>query len=487
MSDEDKIISLVKEYSNDIEVENPRTAIILAAGHGKRIKSSTPKVIHKIWGIPAIVRLAKTIAPALKTENQIVIVGSQAGKIIKTLGKAKNRTFVYQKEQLGTGHAIQQAIKKIPADYQGTLFTFPGDLGLLNKETLRSFTHSFAKNNDKMLLLTGLYSGDPLENFYGRILRSKAKGEENKILDIVQHKDILSLKPREFLKIKNNHFSKKELLELSEFDSGIFAFDFATLRENIFSIKPNNVQKEYYVTDLVAIYSAKNIPFNSFKAKNMETLIGFNDKSILKKVEMTFRKNYYNKLKNIIGIEDENHFFISEKVIQRLMKNDKKHGALDINIRAGVFMDENVFLDKKISLGTNVKLHGNITIKANVVIGDNVIITTFPDQKVTIDSGSVILGHNVIKGNVKINKNVTLNEGVNITGSSEYPTVIGERVTINGSCYVYGCWIEKGTEIESSILIKKKIKCLKLPNNKTQSIKFIIPPPVGMEAISDIK
>ena len=483
----DKVIPLIKEYSDVIDLNNASVAVILAAGHGKRIKSSTPKVIHKIWGIPAITRLVKTISSALKTENQMIIVGSQAEKVIKTLGKAKNRIFVYQKEQLGTGHALQQAIKKIAPDYQGTFFTFPGDLGLLDQQTIRKFLHSFDKNNTKMFLLTGMHHGDPLKNFYGRIVRSKMRSSENKILDIIQHKDILKMTQKECLNIKNNAFLKKELLELKEFDSGIFAFDFQTLKKNIFSIKPDNAQKEYYLTDLVKIYATKKIPFNGFKAKKMESLIGFNDKSILKEVEGTFQKKYYDKLKNIISIEDEKNFFISEKVINHLIRNDKKHGPLDISIQAGVFIEGNVSLKRKINLGINVRLCGNITIETDVIIGDNVTITTFPNQKVIIKSGSVISGNNVIKGNVKINRDVSLNEGVNVTGSNEYPTIIGAKVIINGSCYVYGCIIESETEIESSILIKKKIKCLKLPNNKSQPIKFIIPPPVGLEALSEVK
>ncbi len=477
------ILETIKEYSDTLDYNNKKIVIILAGGQGKRIKSSTPKVLHTIWGVPAIFRLINTVCSSLKTTNQIIIVGNQAEKVIHSLGKTKNRIYVYQEKQLGTGHAIQQVVKAIDKNYQGTIFSFPGDLGLLDKKTINDFQKSYYKSNNKMFLLTGNYDGNPWGNFYGRIIRKK---QSKKILDIVQYKDILNLKKNQFLKIKGEAFDQEFLINASEFDSGIFAFDFPELAKNIFLLKTNNIQQEYYLTDLVKIYSQKNIPFDSLVVKDMKILTGFNDKSILKEVEKTFQKNYYEKLKNIISIEDEKNFYLSEKTISNLMKKDKQQGPLDINIKSGVYIDENVILHKKINLGKNVRLEGNITIKDGVQIGDNVSITTYPNQKITIASDCVFHGNNVIKGNVKINAGTILHEGVNLTGSNEHPTVLGKKVTIHGSCYLYGCLVESESEIESSILIKQKIKCIKLQNGKVQPIKFIIPPPVGIEALHSL-
>ncbi len=476
----DNVLKLIKEYSGEINTKNQKTMVFLAGGQGKRIKSNVPKVLHPIWGIPALKRLIDVVSSSLKTDNQVIIVGNKADEVIKSLGKAKNRVYVHQAEQLGTGHAVQQAVKAIPKDYSGDVFSFPGDLGLINKKTIQNFYKKYSQSKSKMFLLTGIYNGADEKNHYGRILRD----DQRNILDIVQFKDIVNLKKGATwpgLPIK-----KEELLAIKEFDSGIFVFHFPELLKHIFSLNADNIQKEYYLTDLVKIYSDKKIPFDSYSIPEMDTLTGFNDKTILKKVENIFKQNYYNQLKNIISIEDENNFFIEERIIKKIIALDKKSIPLDINVKSGIHLSGNVQLGQKINIGKNSHLSGNIIIHKNVTIGNNVHITTFPHQKVVLKDGVEISGNSVIKGNVVINERAKIGEGVNITGSDQDKTTIGKNVSLHGSCYIYGCKIENEAEIESSILVKKKVKCIKLNDGKVQPIKFIIPPPVGTMALKDI-
>ena len=103
----EKILSLVKEYSSPLDHNIPRISIILAAGHGERLKSSTSKMLYEIWGLPTIIRVSRIAKRGISTLNQIIVVGIKAKDVIETVGRKENTQFVYQKEQRGTGDAVR--------------------------------------------------------------------------------------------------------------------------------------------------------------------------------------------------------------------------------------------------------------------------------------------------------------------------------------------------------------------------------------------
>lgn len=482
----------IKRYSGKLNLSNKSISIILGAGHGKRIKSETPKVAHAIWGIPSVVRVANTVKEGLGSSNQVIVVGQKANDVIGLVGKNKNTVFTYQKVQKGTGHALQTAVKKIPGNFTGNVYVFPGDTGLLESSLVKEFRKFFESSNYDMMILSGIYKGPVETNYYGRIVRVPEYSDyANEVIEILQHKDILRLNSREehvcYYRERPYSFTKTDLLKNNEFDSGILAFRTSKLKKYINKIKAENVQGEIYMTDLVSIFNKHGLRIGCFQSKDSEMLLGFNNKSTLKKMESIIRQNYYEILKDIISIEDEEDFFIAEEVIKDIIKLDKKLGPLDITIGSGCHISKGVKINKGAVIGRNAFLDGNIVLEKNVKIGNRAHISTYPEQTLRIGKETEMVGGNIIKGNTILGENVRIETGVNITGSDEFPARIGDRCLIKGTSYVFGSIIEPDTFIQHSVLVKQHVKKLKNKRCKIQMIKYILPKPEGMRFIRDIK
>ena len=158
------------------------------------------------------------------------------------LGKREKTSFAYQQVQHGTGHAVQVALeglKNIPNDT--IVYILPGDMGLIDSGTIKKFREDFLKSKADMIVLTGLYEGKPEDNSYGRIIR--VKDNSRNVIQIMEHKDILALhddKQYTFnYKGKEYSYTKKELLNNNEYNSGVFAFKYGKLSEMIGNLKTN--------------------------------------------------------------------------------------------------------------------------------------------------------------------------------------------------------------------------------------------------------
>ncbi|MFN3966539.1 MAG: NTP transferase domain-containing protein [Endomicrobiia bacterium] len=445
--------------------------IILAAGKGTRIKSETPKVLHPIWGIPSVLRVCNAVRKGLKCEKLVVVVGKKAKEVINLLNKkSKDIIFAYQKVQKGTGHAVQTALNNpIFRKFNGNIFVFPGDAGLIDEKTVREFKNKFERSNCDLMILSGKYEGNPEDNPYGRIVRIN-----DKVIGIPQAKDILKMSPDDHY----GPFSRQQLLEISEFDSGMFAFKSEKLKKYIRKLKPKNVQKELYITDLVEIYNKNGLKVGAFQSSNSDVLLGFNSRSDLKKMEAILRKRYFEMLKDIITIEDEENFYIDSEVIEDIIKMDKKGITVDITLGEGCSISKGVKLSPGIKIGKNSIIDGNVILGKKVNIHENVRISTYPEQKLFIGDNSEIFGGNIIKGNVRIGKNTKIESGVRITGSDKYPTHIGNNCIIKGTTYIFGSTIEDNTKIQHSVLVNQYVK--------SGVVKYILPKCEGTNLIIPI-
>jgi len=491
LSEEKRLNKIAEELSSPFNKNSKELFIILAAGHGKRIKSQTSKMLHKIWGKPTVERVYNS---RLKGANTIVVVGIKAEEVMRTLGKQKNTKYVIQPKQNGTGHAVQVALSKLKKNEKfERVYILPGDVGLIDNETIKSFRNKFIKSESDMMVLTGTYDGDPLKNSYGRILRVKgtdAKGKSNginkgRVIQIIEAKDINLLKDNSNYKVKFNgsyqSFTKEELVNCSEYNSGIYAFKFNKLKKFITLIKNKNAQNEIYITDLIEIFNKNNSSVRAASPKDRTTIMGFNNKSVLKQMESIAREKVYNQLKDIIEIDDQDDFFIDESVVSDIIKMDKKNIPLDIKIGKGVFIGKGVKLNYNIELKRGVYICGNVILGKNVTIHPNVSITTFENQKMSIEDNVEIFDGNIIKGKVKIGKGGKIESRVYITGSDENSVNIGNGVLIKGTSYIYGCNIADNVTIIHSVLINKKIR------KKGSSIKFYLPEAEGIENIEPWK
>src|SRR5690554_1338418 len=499
-NDNGNVHQLVETMSTTINKKVKETAIILAAGHGKRIKSQKSKMLHKIWGVPTVERVYNACREAINDVNIVVVVGIKANDVINVIGKRDATIFAYQESQNGTGHAVQVALQSLNNSFnEGIVYILPGDMGLIDKETMIMLREEFLKTKSDMLVLTGLYSGNPLENLYGRIIRVKSFDENGnpsgddkaKVIEIIEHKDILALDDNKPYRIKYNNrvysYTKKELLENNEFNSGVYAFDFKKLSSLINSLSSNNAQKEIYITDMISLFNKNGYSVNAISPKKPYVVMGFNNKSVLKEMEDLARRQVYEKLKDIIEINDPDDFFIHESVVEDILKLDKQNIPLDISIGKGVYIGEGVKLNYNLKLGRNVYVNGNVHFGQNVEIGQNVHLSCFPNQVFKIGNNVQILSGDIIKGNIVIGDGTRIESSVNMTGSDEYPLRIGQGVLIKGTSYVFGSIIEDGIYIEHSVIIKKKVERLEKKNGIVQPIRFYLPMPEGIDAIEDLK
>ncbi len=494
-----EIFTIVNDYSAKFNYEFPDTAIILAAGHGKRIKSQTSKMLHKIWGVPTVLRVFEACGRGIEKLNTIVVVGIKAEDVTRVVGKRKDTLFAYQAEQNGTGHAVQVALEKYDTKkYKGSVFVLPGDMGLIDADTISQFRKNFVESGADMMVLTGLYEGNYIENYYGRIIRVKEKdingvpslNDFRKVIEIMEYKDILNLpEEKPYVALYNGKqysYTRDELLKNNEFNSGVYVFRAEHLARLINNIESNNVQKEIYITDLISIFNRNGLTVAAVSPKEQYVLMGFNNKSVLKEMDALARHNAYEKIKDIIEIDDPDDFFIDDSVIDSIIEMDKLGRPLDIKVGKGAYISKGAKLNYNLNIGKNVFIDADVTFGESVEIKENVHLSAFEGQKINIGAGTEIFYGDIIKGAVTIGDNCTIESGVNITGSTEFPAAIGSNVTIKGNSYIFGSKIGNDFLIERCVFINKKVEKPAQFTGGVFHIKNFMPHPEGVEAIKEL-
>lgn len=205
---------------------NDKIALILAAGKGKRMKSDLPKVLHKLSG-RFIVQYVIDAAREAGLNRQILVIGHQADMVRQSL-KDDGVEFALQAEQLGTGHAIMMAEPQL-ADFKGDLVVLCGDMPLVKPETIERLVAERHKLGAAAVVLT-VKLDDPGK--YGRIVRDK-----NGLLQaIVEFRD-----------------ADEDTRKINEVNTGAYCFDWSQLQPILGRLSADNDQKEYYLTDTIAI------------------------------------------------------------------------------------------------------------------------------------------------------------------------------------------------------------------------------------------
>ena len=493
------IHNTVKELSSDLNYEFKEVAVILAAGHGKRIKSHTSKMLHKIWEVPTVERVYNACIDGIENINIIIVVGIKAVDVMNVIGRRENTAFAYQEQQKGTGHAAQAALEKVDEKlFEGIVYVLPGDMGLIDEETLKTFRKSFLDSGTDMMVLTGVYEGDPLKNSYGRIIRVKDKDnagrssgkDKDKVIRIMEYKDIIALEENKPLILKYNEreysFTKDELIENNEFNSGVYAFQYKHLKDLIRNLSSDNAQNEIYITDLISLFNRKGLTVSASTPDKKYVVMGFNNKSVLKEMDAIARSQVYEKLKDIIEIADPDDFFIHDTVVEDILEMDRIGTPLDINIGKGVYIGKGVKLNYNVSFISDCYVNGNVQFGQNVTVFQNVHLSCFPGQTLKIGNHVQILWGDIIKGNIVIGDNSRIESSVNMTGSDEFPLHIGKNVLIKGTSYLFGSLVEDFVHIEHSVIIRKKIRAVTMDDHTIMPVRFYLPPPEGIESIEDI-
>ena len=238
--------------------------IILAAGKGKRMKSPLPKVLHLLGDKPLLLHVIE-LARRLNPDKIIVVIGHGAEEVrqwsvVSGQCPKKEIEFFEQKEQLGTGNAVQQteeALKK----YNGNLLILSGDVPLLRIETVNKLYKVHMKSDAVVTILTAKVD-DPTG--YGRVVRDTA----GRAINIIEEKD-----------------APYEIKKISEINSGIYCFKRDFLFDALKRIDKNNIQQEYYLTDVVALAFKSSLKIETLIAGDPNEIMGINTQDELKKAE----------------------------------------------------------------------------------------------------------------------------------------------------------------------------------------------------------
>ena len=232
--------------------------VILAAGQGSRMQSDLPKVLHRLAGVP-LVGHALSVARTVDPEQVIVVAGHGADQVTKAVGKIDpDARIVLQSEQLGTGHAVRQALPELEG-FEGKVIVLYGDTPFIGEETLAALA---AHPSD--LVVLGFEAEDP--GRYGRLIVT-SRGLER----IVEFKD-----------------ADAATREIALCNSGVMALDASLLRQLIVRLTNENASGEYYLTDLVALARAEGRSTDVVTCDESETL-GINTRAELAGAEAAFQ------------------------------------------------------------------------------------------------------------------------------------------------------------------------------------------------------
>lgn len=505
MTNESALIKdLLNKYNATTQPEMPRFGMVLAAGHGKRIRSETSKMLHEIWGRPSVLRVAQAVQKGLDSINQIIVVGIKGADVIQAIGSQPGRIFAYQENPVlglpaGTGDAVRVGLQTFsPTKTDRDIYIFVADMALLRENVVALFRQSFENSPCDMMMLTGMYSGSLETNTYGRIVRVPKTDDQghpsgqdhDKVIEIIEHKDILSLNPDAPYEVlfngRNYVFSQQALLETREINTGVMAFKEKHLRTHIQQLDTDNSQGELMLTDLVHIFNQKGLTVRATVAEREEEILAFNVKSVWRQMESIARRWAYERIKDTITIVDEEDFFIADNVIDQILALDKDHGPLDIVIGKGVHLGPQVQLNRKVHIGDRSHISGHVILGEDVYIGTSVELSTHPGQTLVLGNGVEVLTRNVLKGNLQIGDQSRIESGVILTGSDEHPMRIGQRVTIKGTSYLYGCLIDDDMLIEHSVIKCKRIEQARRRDGTIQPVRYVLPQPEGLDTLSDI-
>lgn len=361
--------------------------VILAAGQGKRMHSQLPKVLHKIAGkalLEHVVHTAEKLNPA---QPPIVIYGHQ-GDILRHHLADLNVTWVEQKQQLGTGHAVQQALSHIPNDHR--VLVLSGDVPAITSDTLKKFIES-TPNNALGMITANLTDPTGL----GRVIRDN----KNKIINIIEQKDL-----------------DETQLNIQEINSGIYLFPPNFLTNALPNLKNHNAQKEYYLTDVIKMAVDNKITIHSIQPNSPDEVLGVNNRAQLAQLERLHQRQLAEKLMlEGVTLLDPNRFDVRGEV------TIGKDVVIDIN----VILEGRVIICDRCVIGPN-------TILRNAVIGNRVEI-----KANSIIDGAEISSDCIIGPFARLRPGTVLNPHVHIGNFVETKnSVIGESSKINHLSYI---------------------------------------------------
>ena len=441
------------------------TVVILAAGKGTRMRSALPKVLHKLADKPLVqhvIDTAKSLNP-----NKIVVVYGHGGDIVPQTINDPSIQWVEQKEQLGTGHAVAQAVDAL--DDSGRILVLYGDVPLVQQSTLSALVAQLDDENVGVSLLTAVLTD---ATGYGRIVRD----HQHRVARIVEHKD-----------------ANEAELAVKEVNTGILAASYADLCGWLKRLENNNAQGEYYLTDIIGMSVNDGKPVEASIIQREWEMAGVNNKKQLAELERQHQRNIAEQLMdNGVTLMDPARLDV------RGVLNAGRDVTIDVN---AVFLGE-VTLGDNVQIGPNCvikncRIADNVSIHANSVLEDSIIDTgcdigpfarirpdshlmanakvgNFVEVKKSIIGEGSKVNHLSYVGDTTMGANVNIGAGTitcNYDGANKYKTIIEDDVFVGSDTQLVApVTVAKGTTIGAGSTITKDTPAGKLTLSRSKQI-----------------
>ncbi len=371
--------------------------LILAAGEGTRMRSRQPKVLHRLAGkqlLRHVIETARSITP-----DDITVVYGHGGDSVREVLDAPDLQWVEQKERLGTGHAVMQAMPHLQHVEQ--VLILYGDVPLISGSTLVSLLAALHVTN---LALLTVDLKDP--SGYGRIVRDR----DDRVVRIVEEKD-----------------ATERELEISEINTGIMAVRREQLDKWLARLENKNAQNEYYLTDVIAMAVSEGVNIQVVHPVCEEEVMGVNDRK-----QLAYLERYYQAQR------------ADELMQSGVTLSDPARIDIRGSLKAGqdVFLDFNTLFKGEVQLANGVKVGPNVIIK-NSIIGENTEILAN-----SIIEGAVIGANCRIGPFARVRPETTLDDEVHLGNFVELKkSQVAARSKINHLSYVGDTSVGSGVNI----------------------------------------
>ncbi len=409
-------------------------SVILAAGKGTRMKSELPKVLHTIFNKSLLSYVIDAVDGTGYVDENFVIVGHEAEKVEKSVSdNYKNAKCILQSPQLGTGDAVNKATPFLK-DFDGYVVVVCGDTPLITAQTLKSFIDFHDNNHADLTVMSAIF--DNPKN-YGRIVRDK----NNKFVAIVEEKD-----------------ATPEQKAVKEVNAGIYCINWKTVSESFGSLKNNNAQGEYYLTDIVKWAVEKHLTVQSYILENNEEIFGINSK-----VQLAEATKILNK-KSVIRLMDEG---------VQIVDPDTTFISPETTIGADTLILPNVYITGKNTIGKNCKIGPFAHIRDGATIGNNVRIGNFVEVKKSVIKDNTNVSHLSYIGDAELGSRVNIGAGT-ITANYNPITKVKSKTIIkdgantgSNSVIVAPVTIEEHASVAAGSVITKNVEAYALAITRT--------------------
>ncbi|MFJ3393112.1 bifunctional UDP-N-acetylglucosamine diphosphorylase/glucosamine-1-phosphate N-acetyltransferase GlmU [Leifsonia aquatica] len=399
--------------------------VVLAAGQGTRMKSSTPKLLHELGGIPIVGHVLAT-ARELDAAHVVAVVRHERDRLAAVIeADLPEAVIVDQDEVPGTGRAVEQAVAALPAGFSGDVLVVNGDVPLLDAATLREL---IATHRDSGSAATILSSFPADATGYGRIVRNAAGTLDR----IVEHKD-----------------ATDDERAIGEINAGIYLFGAAALRDELAAITTDNAQGEKYLTDVIGLFREAGFDVDALPVADSWLVEGINDRAQLS--EMAAKLNaLLVRTWQLAGVTVQDPATTWIDVRAKLapdvtiLPGTQLRGATVVETGA-VIGPDTTLLDCEVGEGATVKrtdatlavIGAGSTVgpfaylRPGTVLGEGGKIGTFVETKnATIGAGTKLAHFNYV-GDAEVGEKSNLGAGVitaNYDGVNKHRTEIGSHV-----------------------------------------------------------